>query len=310
MGLYPKALEAVMAGLPWGPYSNAYIVDPINGDDDNDGKRWSKPLLTLEAAEDLCTTNQNDVVFIVGGPTALNPAVAIAWDKDYTHLVGLTGNLPGTGQRARIVATAAEAHTPVMTIAGDGCIFRNLQFNNEKAAGAASGSVIVTGLRNHFENVFFMNPSATDAASYALKVAGAENAFVRCSIGQATNARGAASYGLWICSPANTLKFIKCEFRSWCGAAGTHALVYIDADNAGECFGAQFEDCLFENVNGGADLAVAIDDNCATTDHRILLRGQCDVVGCTAVADPLTYVYAHDADDAVSGCLMIAVAES
>jgi hypothetical protein len=313
MGLYPKALEAVLAGVPWGPESHCYIVDPQHGDDDNDGKRWSKPLKTLEAAEDLCVTNHNDVVVFVGGPTADNPAASITWDKSYTHLIGLSSDVYGVGQRCRVVMQAATAVTPVITVSGSGCVFKNMQFNQEKATGAASGVAIVTGERNFFENCFFMCPTSATAASYSLKVGGGENVFKRCTIGQHTNVRSAATYGLWLYvgdDNCHRNKFVDCEFLSWASGGGTaHALVYVDVDIDVEVFTAQFENCLFANV-GAATLAVAIDDNCATLDHRLIVRHHADVLGCTAVADPLTYVYVPDADDSVSGLLMIPAAEA
>jgi hypothetical protein len=67
MGLYPTILKPSDFGLPQGPYSNVYVVDPANGDDDNRGTSFEKPLLTLAAAYAKCVTNQNDCVAIVGG---------------------------------------------------------------------------------------------------------------------------------------------------------------------------------------------------------------------------------------------------
>ena len=65
----------------------------------------------------------------------------------------------------------------------------------------------------------------------------------------------------------------------------------------------------FGSGEAGGRLAVGIDDNCAVF-HQIYFRGFCDMAGVTAVADPLTYVIAHDPASAVSGVLMITVAEA
>lgn len=316
MGLFPKNLNEYVAGMgiPRGPKSQVYIYDPVNGSDSNHGKTWQAPLKTLEAAEALCTANQHDVVLALAGATACNPAASVTWDKDYTHLIGVGSELPGVGQRSRVVMQAATAVTPVITFAGDGCIVKNMQFNQEKATGAASGVAIVTGHRNYFENVFFMCPTSTTAASYSLKVGGTENAFKRCTIGQHTNARTAATYGLWLYEgddDCHRNKFIDCEFLSW-AAATTHVHVYTAVGIDVEVYTVQFENCLFDNI-GPATLAVAIDDNCATTDHQVLLRGRNNCfVGCTAVSDPLTYVLTPDmnGDHATSGLLMITVTET
>ena len=315
MGLFPKNLNEYVAslGIPRGPKSQAFLVDTVNGDDDNNGQSWQKPLASLEAAEALCTGDQHDAVLFLSGDTADNPAAAIVWDKDFTHLVGLSSDVYGVGQRCQVVTQATTAVTPVITFSGAGCIVKNMQFYQEKATGAASGAVIVTGHRNYFENVFFMSPVSATAASYSLKVGGTENVFKRCTIGQHTNVRSAATYGLWLYvgdDDCHRNKFVDCEFLSWATGGGTaHVLVYVDVDIDVEVYTAQFENCLFANV-GAATLAVAIDDNCAETDHRLIMRGHNDVLGCTAVAAPLTYVLVPDAAADVSGLLMIAAAES
>lgn len=316
MGLYPRPYDPSEFGLPTGPYAHCYFVDPQSGhgDDDNSGLNPKKPLATVIEAEDRCVADHNDTVVMIGGPTAYNPAASIVWDKSYTHLIGLSSNVYGVGQRCRIVMQAVRALTPTITISGNGCIVRNIQFHQEKAAGAASGVAIVTGQRCYFENVFFMCPVATDAASYSLKLSGGENVFKRCTIGQHTLVRSAASRGLWLHKGAGDChrnKFVDCEFLSWASGGGTaHVLVYTDADIDVEVFTAQFENCLFANV-GPATLAVAIDDNCPTTDHALYMRGLNGVSGCTAVADPLTYVMQAELGTGTqSGLLMAAVNES
>jgi hypothetical protein len=255
-------------------------------------------------------------VLALAGATADNPAAAVAWDKSYTHLIGVGSYLPGLGNRSRVVMKAATALTPVITFSGNGCIVKNMQFNQEKATGSASGVAIITGQRCLFENVFFMTPTSATAASYSAKISGGENAFVRCTFGQHTNVRSAASRNVWLHKGAGDChrnKFIDCEFLSWASGAGTaHTLVYTDVDIDVEVFTAFFENCLFDNI-GPAALAVAFDDNCATTDHQIILRGRNNCfANCTAVADPLTYVLTPDmnGDHATSGLLMITVTET
>jgi len=319
MSLYPKNLNEFVAsmGIPRGPKSKAFIYDPVNGSDSNPGTTWQAPLKTLLAAEDLTTANQHDVVLALAGATADDPTEQVVWDKSYTHLIGVGSYLPGLGNRSRVVHAAATAlATPVVAFSGDGCIIKNIQFGNEYATGAV-GVVSHTGARCLFENVFFMVPFSVTAASYSLKLSGGENTFRRCTIGQQTCVRTAASYGLWVHKGAGSNqrnKFIDCEFLSW-SSVTTHVLVYTDIDIDNEGFMMEFENCLFANLNGsgeaGGVLAVAIDDNCAV-HHQILLRGKNDFAGCTAVAAPLTYVLSgrYGAAGARSGHLMLTVAES
>lgn len=318
MGLFPKNLNEYVAamGIPRGPKSKAFIYDPVNGSDSNTGTTWQSPLKSLEAAEDLCTANQHDVVLALAGATADNPSAAIAWDKSYTHLIGVGSYLPGLGQRCRVVMQAATAVTPVITFSGNGCIVKNMQFNQEKAAGAASGVAIVTGQRCQFENVFFMPPTATDAASYSLKMSGGENYFKNCTIGQQTKLRTGASRNLWLHKGDGDNQrnyFDHCRFLSW-SSVTTHVLVYTDVDIDNEGFSVFFDACAFLNYYGsgeaGGKLAVAIDDNCAVF-HQIYMMGQENCIcGCSAVADPLTYVMKAEVSGTASGLLMALVNES
>lgn len=317
MGLYPKNLNEYVAsmGIPRGPKSRVFLYDPVNGSDSNTGTNWKSPLKTLEAAEDLCTANRHDVVLALAGATACNPTAPIVWDKSYTHLIGVGSYLPGLGNRSRVVLQAAIAATPVITFSGDGCIVKNMQFNQEKATGA-SGVAIVTGQRNLFENVFFMTPTSVTAASYSLKMSGGENYFKNCTIGQHTNLRTAASRGLWLHKgDGNNQRnyFEHCRFLSW-SSVTTHVLVYTDVDINNECFTVFFDACSFLNYNGsgeaGGKLAAAIDDNCAVF-HQIYMLGQENcIAGCTAVADPLTYVVKAEVSGTASGLLMATVNES
>jgi hypothetical protein len=283
----------VLTGIPRGPKSKVYCVDPINGSDSNVGTSWKAPLKTLLAAEDKCVGNQHDTVLFISGANADNPTAAIGWDKSYTHLIGLSSDVYGVGQRCRVVALNATALTVPITFSGNGCIIKNMQFNNELSTGA-SGCAIVSGSRNYFENCFFMTPSSPTAASYALKVeGGSENVFLRCTIGQFTNPRSNASYSLWITGSSLRNKFVKCEFLCW-STVTTHVLVKIATDVTSEGFVTQFEDCLFDNLNGGNALAHAIVDGATETHHQIVLRGKNEFIGCTQVVDVATYTWSTE----------------
>jgi hypothetical protein len=307
MSLYPRNLNEYVAsmGIPRGPKSKCFIYDPVNGSDTNSGTNWQSPLKSLEAAFALTTANQHDCVIALAGATACNPAAAIDWDHSYTHLIGVGSELYGVGQRSRVVWQAAVAHLGI-TFSGNGCIVKNMQFNNEHASGTATGVSLVTGERNFFEKVFFMCPTSTDAASYSLKISdGGENVFKDCTIGQHTLARAFASHGLWMIKGAvganpTRNKFIHCEFLSW-STVTTHALVTIGADIDVEAFTVQFEDCLFSNIISGAGtLAHAIVDGATDVKHQILLRGINLVSGCGGTVDPVTYTFSAQAVSAMS----------
>ena len=292
-------------GIPRGPHSKVFIVDTENGDDDHYGRSFDLPLKTLAEAESRCVANRHDTVLFLARATADGPAEELAWDKDYTHLIGIGSYLPGLGNRSRFVAAGATGLASTIAFSGHGCIVKNMQFGNEYNVGAI-GVATITGRRCIFENVFFMVPFSTTAASYSVKLSGGENTFKRCTFGTTTSVRTAASYGLWVHLGVGAWvqrnKFIDCEFLSW-SSVTTHALVYIDVDINNECFIMFFENCLFSNYNGSGEagglLAAAIDDNCAVF-HQLIFRGQGNcVAGCSAVAAPLTYT--HKAEQGATG---------
>lgn len=301
MSLFPKAAAYYQAlvGIPRGPLSNVFIVDPINGSDSNPGTTFEAPLLTIAAAYALCTTNQNDCVLLVGGPTANALAASLDWAKGYTHLIGLSADLPGVGQRARVTGSAALDLTYLIDFQGAGCIVKNVQFFNGADADADAGAVIVSGGRNYFENCFFAGMGhatpAARAGSYSLKLTGDECTFVRCSIGLGTIVRSAANAELWMTGECNREKFIDCEFVSWSNTAGKFL---VKLDSSAVPYTTQFENCLFNNFcsnNGatGTALSNAISD-AATPYHQIILRGSNPLVGVTGYADTVTYIFSAE----------------
>jgi hypothetical protein len=298
------ALGVLMAaGGTW------YYCDPSNGTLTGDGLTPETACSNLRVLFEKTISGHNDGIFFIGGATAYNPAI-FTWDHDYTHLIGISGDLPGNGQRCRIVGLAATNLDQCMTLSGDGCIFSNIQFNNEHAVGAAVGSFTVTGDRNLFLNCFFMNPTSTYAGAWALKLTGDECAFVNCSIGQTqSNVRTSTSYGAWLATSANGTKFIGCEFKSWSDTT-THDPVFIDAITS-EGWSIQFEGCLWQNLGNGS-CAVAIDDDATDTYHQVIFRGGNNLmVKMTAASSALGNTYVADwKTSATSGLMAVAVAES
>ncbi len=289
---------SALVNIPRGPNSNIYCVDPQVGSDSNNGLSFEKPLLTLAAAFAKCTANQNDIVLLIGGPTGNALAEALDWSKSYTHLIGLSGDLPGVGQRARVTGSDALDLDVLVTVSGNGCIFKNVQFFNGNDAAEDSGAVIVTGARNYFENCFFggmghATPAAR-AGCYSLKInGGEENFFKRCSIGLQTIIRAAANAELVMDGNCYRNKFVDCEFLSWSVTAGK---LLVSFAATAVPWVTQFENCLFGNLDmsaGGADGA-SIDNaigDASTAKHQVILRGAVQFVGCTGVADTVSNIF-------------------
>jgi len=249
MGLYPVRTRNYELNLPVGPYSNVYYVDAVNGDDDHDGLRPEKPMLTIEAAYAACTAGQHDVVALISGTSGFTLTGALTWAKDYTHLVGLCAPVR-TAQRARIFAPAAGEQAVLLTISAQGCIFKDFYIFNGSAAAAALGNVLVTGERNYFENVHFAGSGhATNCVdgSYSLGLnGGGESLFKNCTFGlttiaQPTGVRCVALIGGY---PPRVV-FEDCTFTLH---ASNAAAMHVEAEDGAFCIEYMvFKDCFFFN---------------------------------------------------------------
>lgn len=286
MGLYPKATNPLDLGLPVGPNSNVYYVDPANGDDSNTGLSPLKPLASLTEAEDRCTANQHDVVAYIAGSSGISLTETLTWDKNYTHLVGLCAPTV-VGQRSRIFAHADNDDvTPLVNVTATGCVFRDLYvFNGVDDAGCLV-NVQVTGGRNYFRNVHFAGGGhATNAVDggASLALAGAEEClFEDCTIGVDTIAAGDGMMGVIVDSDAKRCVFRKCRFTMYAGHTGA-AFVEV-MDSAGFDRYLLFEDCLFINDAVGYAMAGAfvIPAGMGSVTHRIILK-DCSFLGCTEI---------------------------
>ena len=80
--------KLTIAGTPvvGSVFGNAYFVDYRNGDDDHNGKTRNKALKTLSAAISLCSSNNNDVIFIDGDSTVVESAM-VELTKNRVHIV-------------------------------------------------------------------------------------------------------------------------------------------------------------------------------------------------------------------------------
>src|ERR1041385_8192604 len=141
---YPHGVTSfgipLTGGLPFGPNSKVFFVQPAIGADGNRGTDIAHPLATLSQAHTLCTAGNNDVVFLIGdGSTAATARLSatLTWSKNATHLVGITAPTM-ISQRARIsTASGATTNTnPLIEVSGNGCMFAN--FSIFQGVGQAS----------------------------------------------------------------------------------------------------------------------------------------------------------------------------
>lgn len=252
MSLYPKAINEYLAmmGIPKGPDSNVYLVDPANGADTNLGDRWTKPLATLAAAYAKCVANQHDTVLYLAGSSGINMSAALTWAKNHTHLIGLCAPTMAA-QRARIfqLSTLTGA-SPLLTISGSGGIFKNFYIFQGVDDATSLINASVTGGRNYFENVHFAGGGhATQAINggASLKLDGAEeNRFKRCTIGVDTIAAATGMAGILFDGEAHRNVFEDCLLTMYAGHAG--AIFAEVADATGIDRYTIFKRCMFLNT--------------------------------------------------------------
>lgn len=297
MSLFPRNFNEYIAGMgiPRSADSQVYLVDPDDGDDNFSGTNIDKPMKTVAAAEDKTVTDNHDVVLVISNDSSDVLGAQIAWDKDFTHLVGLSSNLFGMGQRSRITGGITTDLTNLIDFSGKGCIIRNVQIANFTDANADSGAVIVSGDRNEFENVFFAGMGhatpAARAGSYSLKVTGEENLFNRCTIGLDTIIRAAANAELWLAAGATRNWFADCHLLSYSETAGK----FLVKQDGGDRW-TVFENSLFTNfsVNHAVTLANAFNDSLGST-HDIYFKGKNLLAGIDGWGDTITSMWMADA---------------
>lgn len=252
MGLFPRSITEYLAlqGIPRGPNSNIYLVDPANGSDSNPGTSFEAPLASIEAAYALCTTNQHDVVLYIAGSSGNNLAAAVTWSKSYTHLIGWCAPTHAA-QRARIFQTSTlTGASPLLTVSGSGCMFKNFYIFQGVDDATSLINVSVSGGRNYFENVHFAGGGHATMAingGCSLQVTGDENMFKHCTIGVDTIASATGHVGILFDTAASRNVFEDCHVSMYAGHAGA-AFVEV-ADATGFDRYTIFKDCVFSNTN-------------------------------------------------------------
>jgi len=284
-----------------GVLGNVYFVDPTNGNDDNVGSDPLAAKKSLAAAEDVCVANQNDTVFMIGGATADAVTATLAWDKSYTHLIGLSSDLPGIGQRCRLTAANTVDIDTMITFSGNGCVVKNMQLFNGTDQASAAGAAVVSGSRNHFQNCFFAGmghaTNGQQAGSYSLKVSGSENYFEDCTAGLSSILRASTNAELVLVAgssagPQNNT-FRRCRFMSSSVTSGKF-MVKLDATGSNTVYLTVFEDCIFYNFTTnwatGITDCISIVNGTGTPTYSILLKDSVLADGITGWGDVVTHI--------------------
>jgi hypothetical protein len=234
----------VMPGLPpWLAFTQGKIfhVKPYSGVDTNAGLSPSGALKTLAAALAKCTAGENDVVLLyaesnTSAQTTDYQAATLNWNKDLTHLIGVTSGV-SMSPRARIAAVSTyNAAGPTMTVSANGCYIANVQIYMGVAGTSPLGALSVTGARNRFDNCHILGMGAATndvAGAYSVLLSGAEEVeFHNCTIGSDRTPLGAAANSQILCAAtAKNILFKDCRVRLCTVHATNHVFLRAAASS-------------------------------------------------------------------------------
>jgi hypothetical protein len=186
---------------------------------------------SVQKAHDHCTDSQNDVVLVL--PGAFAETASIAWDKDFTHMIGLGGPRSWNDytEYGVSVGTTTANVAEAVNVTGRYCQFRGINFYNN-AADADNLSA------------FLLN-------KYGCTIEG-------CSFDGAFNTTQcvAAAAACYIGSSGSQAMFRDCRFGNsdWFtrDSANSGQLAYIGTNT----YSTQFEKCLFTVSSETADVAL------------------------------------------------------
>ena len=230
----------------------SYFLDPVNGNDSYDGKNIRRAKKTLTAAYALLTENQNDVLYYIGGSSAISLKATLTWAKAYTYMIGISSGSM-TGGRARIFQdSTATAVTPLFNVTAAGCLFQNLYFYQGVANAAVKVCVNLasTATKVVFDNchIYGISDDAQDVdGACSLKLDGCdENSFINCRIGGDTKDAGSAATSAEIIFDDEASKnyFIDCMIYRRIEHNTNHPLLYV-ADALGIGAHNWFKRCCF-----------------------------------------------------------------
>lgn len=233
-----------------------WFVKPSTGSDGNTGKRPDQAVKTMTKAISLATANRNDVIYLISesntsGSTTDYQTANLALSKDLVHVAGIGSHSPYSN-RARIAQlSTATGVTNLVTVSGDGGIYKNFSIFHGVADATSLRALSVTGTRNVFENMHIAGiGNATmlaDGACSLLLDGCSENKFKDCTIGLDTIARDgtAGTAEIIFDGSASKTHFEDCLIQAFISNAGYEHVLVEDATGAGGL--TLFKNCLFHS---------------------------------------------------------------
>lgn len=172
-------------GIPATP-GNVFFVDYTNGSDGNKGTSPDRPFKTVEYAYSRATTNNDDVIALIGNAT--HPLAAMLdVSKSRVHFIGLdaTGSRL-YGQNAKVSLGVTTAATDVFTMKNTGTrnSFHNIKWINSNTVAQGIHCVGEGGEYALYENCeIYKSTDLNETTASELVLNGDSAQFFNCTIG-------------------------------------------------------------------------------------------------------------------------------
>jgi len=188
-GLISNGIPIFGDGIP-ATRGKVFFVDYGNGSDNQDGESIETPFKTLATAYGQCTTNNFDVICLMGNAThVLTSMLTIA--KNRITIIGIDGS-PGRyyGQAAKVELGVTTEATDIGTILNTGVrnVFRNIKFMNSNTVAQGIYTVVEGGEYAQYLNCEIYKETDTETTGAAELVMNGDSAqLIGCTIGSLAN---------------------------------------------------------------------------------------------------------------------------
>lgn len=282
----------MIAGVPI-TEGNYYFVNYGTGSDGNKGTSIDKPFKTVNKAYTMATTNNNDVICLMGSTShTLTEMLSVA--KNRVHFVGLDGSSRKYGQGTKVNLGVTTAATDIGTIQNTGVrnTFTNIKFSNSNTVAQGIYCFVEAGEYTVIDGCEIYKSTDLNVTGAAELVMNGDSAQVRnCVIGSNANAIVGAivrpcvmlTKAIVAGKVARDVTFTNCEFWRWTANAANAFVWATSATDVERKM--EFRDCLFNaSTKSTASPDVAVGGTHALSAGEILLTGNTGEYNCTALA--------------------------
>lgn len=262
---------------------NYFWVDYTKGSDGNSGKSPDKAFKTVAYALSRCTTNNDDVILLIGNASHVVTAM-LDVSINRVHFVGVDGTLGRMyGQNAKIAmgVTTAATDLGVMKNTGVRNSFHNIKFTSANTVAQSLYTVLEGGEYALYSNCEFYKETDLDQAGASEFVCNGDSTqFIDCTFGSLADLQvgdiirssvrvtaGLAGTG----KVSRDVSFTNCRF--WKRAGGTTG-AHVYGANATDVERLMvFDNCIFANAkNATAVPAQCVQFGSSLTVGQVLIK--------------------------------------